>query len=205
MSLNIGSTVLVIEHTLNKASFNDWLMTCSFLCQPEDFPGGSDVKESACNTGDRGLIPGAWSGWGRSPGEENGNPLQYSCLDNPMDWGTWQVTVHGVTRSWTLSHTFHFRVFLESHLSGVVSHNFCSVTGTLVCAEWQVIAITQPKESEGTKDSSWFQIYQCFVLTCVPRVAKLKMYLSSVLGGHIDLGKMFPTVFYLLPAEAVVL
>ena len=162
------------------------------------------LKNQPANSGDV-ADTGSISGSGRSPGEENGNPLQYSCLDNPMDWGTWQVTVHGVTRSWTLSHTFHFRVFLESHLSGVISHNFCSVTGTLVCAEWQVIAITQPKESEGTKDSSWFQIYQCFVLTCVPRVAKLKMYLSSVLGGHIDLGKMFPTVFYLLPAEAVVL
>ena len=101
MSLNIGSTVLVIEHTLNKASFNDWLMTCSFLCQPEDFPVGSDIKESACNTGDPGLIPGAGSGQGWSPGEGNGNPLQYSCLENPMDRGAWWATVPGVARSWT--------------------------------------------------------------------------------------------------------
>ena len=49
------------------------------------FPGGSDVKASACNAGDLGLIPGS----GRSPGEGNGNPLQYSCLENPMDGGTW--------------------------------------------------------------------------------------------------------------------
>ena len=47
------------------------------------FPGGSDGKESACNEGDLGLIPGS----GRSPGEGNGNPLQYSCLENPMDGG----------------------------------------------------------------------------------------------------------------------
>ena len=47
------------------------------------FPGGSEVKASACNAGDRGLIPGL----GRSPGEGNGNPLQYSCLENPMDGG----------------------------------------------------------------------------------------------------------------------
>ena len=49
------------------------------------FPGGSDGKASACNAGDPGLIPGS----GRSPGEGNGNPLQYSCLENPMDRGAW--------------------------------------------------------------------------------------------------------------------
>ena len=58
------------------------------------FPGGSDSKESACNAGDPGSIPGL----GRSPGEGNGNPLQYSCLDNSMDRGAWQATVHGVAR-----------------------------------------------------------------------------------------------------------
>ena len=58
------------------------------------FPGGSDGKESACNAGDSGSIPGL----GRSPGEGNGNPLQYSCLENPMDRGSWQATVHGVTK-----------------------------------------------------------------------------------------------------------
>ena len=52
---------------------------------PEGFPGGSEVKASACNAGDLGSIPGS----GRSPGEGNGNPLQYSCLENPMDGGTW--------------------------------------------------------------------------------------------------------------------
>ena len=58
------------------------------------FLHGSIGKESACNAGDLGLIPGL----GRSPGEGNGNPLQYSCLENPMDRGTWQATVHVVTR-----------------------------------------------------------------------------------------------------------
>ena len=57
------------------------------------FPHSSVDKESACNAGDPGLIPGSE----RSPGEGNGNPLQYSCLENPMDWGAWQATVHGVT------------------------------------------------------------------------------------------------------------
>ena len=58
------------------------------------FPGGSVGKESTCNAGNAGSIPGL----GRSPGEGNGNPLQYSCLGNPMDRGAWWATVHGVTR-----------------------------------------------------------------------------------------------------------
>ena len=58
------------------------------------FPGGSVVKNPPANAGDVGLIPGS----GRSPGEGNGNPLQYSCLGNPMDRGTWQATVHGVAK-----------------------------------------------------------------------------------------------------------
>ena len=61
------------------------------------FPGGSDSKESACNSGN----PGSISGSGISPGEWNGNPLQYSCLGNPTDRGAWRATVHRVARSWT--------------------------------------------------------------------------------------------------------
>ena len=61
------------------------------------FPGGSDSKESACNAGDPSSIPGL----GRSPGEGNGNPLQYSCLDNPMDRGAWRAIVHGLAKSQT--------------------------------------------------------------------------------------------------------
>ena len=61
------------------------------------FPGGSDGKESVSNAGDLGLIPGL----GRSPGEKNGYPLQYFCLENPMDRGAWQTTVHGVAKSQT--------------------------------------------------------------------------------------------------------
>ena len=61
------------------------------------FPGGSDSKSSACNAGDPGSIPGS----GRSPGEGNGNPLQYSCPENSMDGGAWWATVHGVSESRT--------------------------------------------------------------------------------------------------------
>ena len=56
---------------------------------------GSDGKESACNAGDLGLIPGL----GRSPGEGNGNPLQDSCLENPMDRRAWQAIIHGTAKS----------------------------------------------------------------------------------------------------------
>ena len=61
------------------------------------FPGGSKVKVSACNEGGLGSIPGS----GRSPGEGNDNPLQYSGLENPMDGGAWWATVHGVAKSRT--------------------------------------------------------------------------------------------------------
>ena len=59
-----------------------------------NFPHSSVCKESACNAGDPGLIPGL----GRFPGEGNGNPFQYSCLENPMDRGDCQVTFYGVAR-----------------------------------------------------------------------------------------------------------
>ena len=61
------------------------------------FPGGSDDKESACSAGDLGSVLGS----GRSPEEGNGNPLQYTCLENAMDRGVWWATIHGVTKSWT--------------------------------------------------------------------------------------------------------
>ena len=63
----------------------------------KDFSGGSDSKVSAYSAGDPGSIPGL----GRSPGEGNGNPLQYSCLENLMDGGAWQATAHGVAKSRT--------------------------------------------------------------------------------------------------------
>ena len=70
------------------------------------FPGGSDGKESTCNAGDLGSIPGS----GRSSGEENSNPLQYSCLENPKDRGAWRFTVHRVAKSRTrLSDTAEHR------------------------------------------------------------------------------------------------
>ena len=62
-----------------------------------DFAGGSDGKESACNEGDPGSVPKS----GRYPGGGHGNPLQYSCLENPMDRGAWRLQSTGVTKSRT--------------------------------------------------------------------------------------------------------
>ena len=75
------------------------------------FPGGSDGKESACNAGDPGLIPGL----GRSPGGGHGYPLQYSCLENPMARGAWRAEVHSVTKNrtwlrWLSTHMQHSTV-----------------------------------------------------------------------------------------------
>ena len=80
------------------------------------FPGGSEVKVSACNEGDTGSIPGL----GRSLGEGNGNPLQYSCLENPMDGGAWWATVHGVAKSQTQLSDFNFTFTFS-----FVLYNFC--------------------------------------------------------------------------------
>ena len=74
------------------ADFENWSDLA--INQGMGFPGESDGKESACNAGDPGWILGS----GRSPGEGNSNPLQHSCLGNPMDRGAWRATVHGVTK-----------------------------------------------------------------------------------------------------------
>ena len=68
-----------------------------FLTLDRGFPGGSEGKASARTVGD----PGSILGLGRSPGEENGNPLQYSCLKNPMDGEAWWATAHAVAKSGT--------------------------------------------------------------------------------------------------------
>ena len=80
------------------------------------FPSDSAIKESACSTGDLGSIPG----WGRSPGGVHGNPLQYSCLENPVDSGAWQAIVHRVTKSQT-----RLKRFILACMHGQV---FCNIS-----------------------------------------------------------------------------
>ena len=88
-----------------------------FFIHTFDSPGGSEGKESACNAGDPGSIPGL----GRSPGEGNGNPLQYSCLKIPMAGGAWQATVHGVAKSWTQLSNFTSSLCYETSTKGISS------------------------------------------------------------------------------------
>ena len=79
-------------------------MIFAYIIQVAAFPGGSDGKASACEAGDWGSI----ARLGRSPGEENGHPLQYSCLENPTDGGASWATVQGVAKSWTRLSDFIF-------------------------------------------------------------------------------------------------
>jgi len=103
------------------------------------FPGGSDGEESACNEGDLGSIPGS----GRSTGKGNGNPCQYSCLEDTMDGGAWQTTVHGVTKSQTWLSSFTFVAWLVVRslkwLIFIVLPIF-----SLFSREWEFVVIFAP-------------------------------------------------------------
>ena len=92
-----------------------------------DFPGSSDDKAPAYNAGDPGSIPGL----GRSSGEGNGNPLQYPCLENPMDGGTWwATTVHGIAKSWTQLSDFHFTSYMYVYMCVYVNFFYLFIFST---------------------------------------------------------------------------
>ena len=84
-----------------------WTFVSEVMLSRFVIAGGSEVKASACNVGDLGSFPRS----GRSPGEGNGNPLQYSCLENPMDRRAWWATVHGFPKSRTRLSDFTFTFF----------------------------------------------------------------------------------------------
>ena len=128
-------------------------------------PGGSEVKASACNAGDLGSIPGS----GRSPGEGNGNPLQYSCLENPMDRGAWWATVHGVAKSQTRLGDFTFtQMKREERQPG----NCFGLLHVLWFSDFRILNITERSvelmrlnftfyEKFGNK--GWIEIKHCFM------------------------------------------
>ena len=100
MDINSFHSILLSgPHTLRQPELGIVLLGTGMETDTKSwgFSDGSNGKEFACNVGDPGSVPGL----GRSPGEGNGNPLQYSCLENPMGRGAWQVIVHGVAQSWT--------------------------------------------------------------------------------------------------------
>ena len=99
------------------------------------FPGGSNGKESAHNAGDLGSIPGS----GRSPGEGNGSPLQYSCLGNPTDKGAWRATVHEVTKSRTRLRDYH--------------HVYLCVDVCIICASQEALVVKNLPNAGDLKDA----------------------------------------------------
>ena len=96
----------------------------------EGFPGGSDGKGSVCNVGDPGLIPGS----GRPTGKGNGNLLQHSYLENPMDSGEWQATVHGTAKS-QMQLRYRCYIFFSHSSAGRHLDCFCTLTSLLSCNE----------------------------------------------------------------------
>ena len=124
------------------------------------FPGGSEVKASAWNVGDLCSIPVS----GRSPGEGNGNPLQHSCLENPMEGGAQQATVHGVTKSQTgLSDFTHSLTHSLTYIAVVrekMTLKLLSISPTLSWSipllkdwrrKWQPTPVFWPEKSHGQK------------------------------------------------------
>ena len=131
LKLLIFLPVILIPACASSSTAFHMMYSAYILC----FPGGSEVKASACNAGDLGLIPGL----GRSPGEGNSNPLRYSCLENPMDGGAWWATVHGVAKSQTRLSDFTYSAII----SRVTMHSLdvllsrleplcCSMSGSLL-------------------------------------------------------------------------
>ena len=90
------------------------------------FPGGSVVKNLPASAGEAASIPGL----GRSPREENGNPLQYSCLENAMDRGACWATVHGVTKSW--AQLINSTTIITTYVSVTVQNLFNNSVGTII-------------------------------------------------------------------------
>ena len=149
--LSVWCGVRLVASKVNQSDIN------SGCVLDRGFPGGSDGKESACNAGDLGSSPGS----GKSPGEGNGYPLQYVCLGNPMDRGTWWATVYGAAKSWIQLSDYHYR-FLSC-----ISHQFSSVQSLshvwLFATLWTAAAIALNKLFSA--DVLWFPIQNTGVVT----------------------------------------
>ena len=89
--IDFVTVLIMFMHNICTLTYDTFIISLGF-------PGGSDEEESACSAGDLGSI----TGLGRSPGEGNGHPIQYLCLENSMDRGAWWAVVHGVAKSWTV-------------------------------------------------------------------------------------------------------
>ena len=134
------------------------------------FPGSSDSKESACSAGDPYLIPES----GRSPGEGNGNRLQYLCLENSMDRGTWQAIVHGVANSWTWANwaTISFSIIPSKEIPRLISFRM----------DWlDLLAVQQTLKSLLQHHSSKASILRCSAFFTV-QLAHLYMTIGKIIA-----------------------
>ena len=133
--------------------FSDWKFP---LPLDGGFPGGSDSKASVRNAGDPGLIAGS----GRSPGEGNGNPLQYSYLENSTDGGAWWATVHGAAKSRTrlsdFTFTFLLDIFLPSHINSYYGY-ICYSSSFSHFQLFQLWIISFIHNSEGSLTIIWLE------------------------------------------------
>ena len=174
-------------------------------------PGDSEVKASACNAGDLDSIPGL----GRYPGEGNGIPLQYSCLENPKDRGAWWATVHGVTKSWTWLSNFTSSDWTTTALSKWLPrqhqwqrlacqcrrHKRCEFTPWIGKSPWrrawQPTPVSLPGEShgqrslagyspQGHKDSNWSNLAHT-------HIAQRTSQVELVIKTHLPMQEMKET------------
>ena len=128
--------------------FSEWAcLRWLLVTLHKGFPGDSDGKESAYNAGDLGSVPGL----GRSPGEGNGNPLQYSCLENPMGRGAWQATGHCVANSRTRLRDLHFQHSVS-----------CDLSWTDCSGSWRVPSLSVCIKSQG--DRLWPRWWRAYFL-----------------------------------------
>ena len=146
-----------------------------------DFPGGSDGKASAYNAGDPGSVPGL----GRSPGEQNDNPLQYSCLENPMDGGAWWATVQGIAKSRTRLSNFascytkffdcvdHNKLWKILQEMGIPDHLTCLLRHLYAGQEATV------RMGHGTID--WFQIGKGVRQGCILSPCLFNLYAKYIM------------------------
>ena len=162
-----------------------------FTYSPCDFPGGSDGKASAYGVGDRGSIPG----WGRSPGEGNGNPLQYSRLENPMDGGAWWATVHGVTKSQTRLSDFPF-FFLSFFLSVFLSFFLChGMRWLLEYQQWVISTFQSTGRRKGQGRGCPLPLRTLHKATCINSI-----YVFTMCSCQRD-WKIWP-LFYMTPVPS---
>ena len=149
------------------------------LKSQKGFPGGSEVKASACNAEDLGLIPESE----RSPGEGNGKPLQYSCLENPMDGGAWWATVHWVAKSQILLSNLTNLTVKKDHESTHKNDLFFSFIMNYLTKGWLCIVLFLQNYSTLFTFQIFFNWY-LFNIDSVPALQSPPTHPTPILWLH---------------------